>query len=112
MKKQDLEFYMDFLAMTSSEEAFNVEYEMGDLVVTDKGLVEINPNISVDKKYTEALAKASNDDQDKILFKKAYDKQQKEFEKEMVLYNKALKKQKDKKERIEKKRKETGLKLV
>lgn len=74
--------------------------------------VKVNPKLNIDSHVNKAIAKQSNNNEDKQLYNKALEKQRKENEKDLALYNKALKKQQDKRKRIEVKRNETGLKLV
>lgn len=112
MTQSNYEFLVDFLTMVSDDQDFTVEKECNEFVITTKGEVKVNPNLLIDKKYNQEAAKQSNNDRNNILFKKAYKKQQKEFQKDLDLYNQALKKQKEEKERILKKKQETGLKLL
>jgi len=116
LTQEEQEFLHDFLTMSkenSQDKDFEVQ-EMVDeyFVITTEGNVEVNPELDIDVDFNKSVARQSNNDTDKELYNKALEKQRKENERDLMLYNKALKKQQDYKKRIERKRKETGLKLV
>lgn len=98
LTQEEQEFLIDFMTM-SKEDSQDKEFEVQEvvdeyLVITTEGEVEVNPDSYIDVEYNKAIARQSNNDTDK------------------ELYNKALEKQKDRKRRVDQKRKETGLKLV
>ena len=121
LTQEEQEILHDLLTL-SAESSQNKEFEVAEFevaevvdenfVITTEGDVELNPELNIDVDYNKAIARQSNNDEDKRLYNKALEKQREENEKDLALYNKALKKQLDKKARIERKRKETGLRLV
>jgi ribosomal protein L14E/L6E/L27E len=116
LTQEEQEILHDLLTL-SAESSQDKEFEVAEVVdenfvITTEGDVEVNPELNIDVDYNKAIARQSNNDEDKRLYNKALEKQREENEKDLALYNKALKKQLDKKARIERKRKETGLRLV